>query len=105
MRRHTAALLAALAVMALGLGGCMTVQSPAMGSIYMDVKGPVDAGDSVGSKMGEACASSIAGIFATGDASIKTAAMNGGISNIESVDHHSTNLVIFGKYCTIVRGS
>jgi hypothetical protein len=104
-RIRTACLVAALAASTFGLGGCMTVASPAMGSIWMDVKGPLDAGDRVGSKMGKACASSIAGIFATGDASIATAAANGGITQIDSVDHHSKNRVIFGEFCTIVRGS
>lgn len=104
-RMHIALLVAALAALGLGLGGCTTVQSPAMGVIWMDVKGPVDAGESVGDKMGEACAQSIAGVYATGDASIKAAAANGGITDIESVDHHSKNMVIFGTYCTIVRGS
>lgn len=104
-RTSTALLVAAVALLGLGLGGCMTVQSPAVGSIYMDVKGPVDAGESVGSKEGKACATSIAGVYATGDASIEAAAMDGGISDIESVDHHSKHLVVFGTYCTIVRGS
>lgn len=105
MRRIRLAVLgAAFAALALGLGGCMTVQSPAAGAIWMDVKGPVDAGDAVGSKEGKACARSIAGVYATGDASIKAAAMEGGIDDIKSVDHHSKHMVIFGTYCTIVRG-
>lgn len=104
-RIRIAALVAALAIVGLATGGCMTVYSPAMGSIWMDVKGPIDAGDKVGSKMGTACASSIAGMVATGDASIAAAAADGNITRIDSVDHHSTNMVIFGKFCTIVRGS
>lgn len=104
-RLRTACVVAALAAVGMMAGGCMTVASPAIGSIYMDVKGPLDAGDSVGAKKGKACASSIAGVYATGDASIATAAENGGITTIESVDHHSTNLVVLGKFCTIVRGS
>ena len=102
---RTACLVAALAVLGIAASGCLGVASPAMGAIWMDVKGPIDAGDSVGSKMGTACANSIAGLFATGDASIAAAASNGGITKIASVDHHSTNKVIFGQFCTIVRGS
>lgn len=104
-RIRTACLVAALAALTFGAAGCMTVASPAVGSIWMDVKGPVDAGDRVGAKMGTACASSIAGLIARGDASIATAAKNGGITKIDSVDHHSKNMVIFGEFCTIVRGS
>ena len=85
--------------------GCNTVYSPAAGMIWTDVKGPVDAGDRVGAKEGRACAKSLLGIVATGDASIKAAAAAGGITKIDSVDHHSTWMVVMGEYCTIVRGS
>jgi hypothetical protein len=85
--------------------GCASVYSPAAGAIWLDVKGPVDAGDKVGAKEGQACAQSILGMFATGDASIKAAAAAGGITRIDSVDHHSTWMVVMGQYCTIVRGS
>ncbi len=85
--------------------GCNTVYSPAAGMIWTDVKGPVDAGDKVGTKEGKACAKSILGMVATGDASIKAAAAAGGITRIDSVDHHSTWTVVMGQYCTIVRGS
>lgn len=104
-RMRTLCAVAVLAALPLALGGCMTVISPAAGAIWMDVKGPVDAGDRVGSKTGEACATSYAGMVAMGDASIATAAANGGITRIDSVDHHSTNMVVIGKFCTIVRGS
>ncbi len=101
------ALLVLMAVVApLVLGGCMAVVSPAIGILYTDVKGPVDAGDSVGSKEGEACAESLLGLIARGDASIQAAAKAGGISRIASVDHRTENLLgIIGRFCTIVRGS
>jgi hypothetical protein len=85
--------------------GCNTVYSPAAGLIWTDVQGPVDAGDKIGAKEGKACAQSILGVVARGDASIKAAAANGGITRIDSVDHHSTWMVVMGEYCTIVRGS
>ena len=85
--------------------GCASVYSPAAGMVWMDVQGPVDAGDRVGAKEGQACAKSILGMVATGDASIKAAAAAGGITKIDSVDHHSTWMVVMGEYCTIVRGS
>jgi hypothetical protein len=85
--------------------GCASVYSPAAGMVWMDVQGPVDAGDKVGNKEGRACAKSYLGFVAMGDASIKAAAANGGITRIDSVDHHSTWMVVMGEYCTIVRGS
>ena len=99
--------LLAVALVLLGFSalGCQGVYSPALGGLWMDVKGPIDAGERVGAKEGQACAKSILGMFATGDASIKAAAANGGITRIDSVDHHSTWMVVMGEYCTIVRGS
>jgi hypothetical protein len=85
--------------------GCAGIASPAVGSIWMDVHGPIQAGGKVGAKEGRACAQSILGVFATGDASIKAAAAAGGITKIDSVDHHSIYKVVMGEYCTIVRGS
>ena len=105
MRAFRYALLAVVVGFGFMAMGCASVYSPAAGMIWMDVQGPVDAGDKVGSKEGRACAQSILGVFATGDASIKAAAANGGITRIDSVDHHSTWMVVMGEYCTIVRGS
>lgn len=85
--------------------GCGGIASPAAGSIWMDVHGPIQAGDRVGAKEGRACAKSILGVVAMGDASIKAAAAAGGITKIDSVDHHSTYKVVMGEFCTIVRGS
>jgi len=59
----------------------------------------------VGSKVGTAKATIIIGLFFNQDASIKTAAKNGGISKISTVDVKCTTL--FGIICgveTIVTG-
>ena len=85
--------------------GCAGVASPVTGALYTDVQGPLDAGSRVGIKEGRACARSWLGLFATGDASIKSAAEAGAISEIESVDTHSKWLLVTGSFCTIVRGS
>jgi hypothetical protein len=88
------------------LSGCMPVYSPAMGMLYTDLKGPLDAGATVGAKEGEACVESILGLIARGDASIKAAAEDGGIRKIASVDHRTENIFgVFARFCTIVRGS
>jgi hypothetical protein len=104
MKRITMGIVAVAA--AAMLGGCMPVYSPAVGLILTDVYGPIDAGDTVGSKEGKACAQSILALVAQGDASIKAAAQAGGITKIGSVDHYSRNLLgIVAEFCTIVRGS
>ena len=60
---------------------------------------------SLGSKEGRACAQSILGLVAQGDASIKAAAAEGGITKVSSVDHYTRNMLgVIGEYCTIVRG-
>lgn len=94
------------ALLALLSAGCAVVASPVSGFLYTDVKGPVDSTDgAIGQKRGEACAISILGIVAVGDASIDTAKRNGGITEIQSVDHQSTScLTLYGKFCTLVTG-
>lgn len=105
-RRITlAGTLAGLAA-AVFMSGCMPVYSPAIGVLYTDLKGPLDAGDTVGAKEGTACVETILGLIARGDASIKAAAADGGIRKIASVDHSTENILgILGRFCTIVRGS
>jgi hypothetical protein len=101
MRRTVPSLLG----LALAAAGCQGVASPVAGALYTDVKGPLHAGERVGQKEGRACARSLLGLFATGDASIQSAAEAGGISKIDSVDHHSSWTLVAGSFCTIVRGS
>ena len=96
--------LSAIALAAL-FTGCVGTNGPVAGSIYTDVWGPDSGGDSTGSsKMGEASASGILG-FASGDASIKTAAANGGITKIQHVDHHTESILgVWAKSTTVVYG-
>ena len=97
----------AVALVAAGvLTGCFPVYSPAIGLLYTEVWGPIDAGGRVGAKEGQSCAQSVLMLVATGDASIKAAAKAGGIRKIDSVDHYSRNILgILAEFCTIVRGS
>jgi len=81
------------------MAGCASVASPVSGAIFMDVKAPLTATSlSDSKKMGTAMATTILGLFATGDASIEAAAKNGKITKIQHVDYHSTN--ILGIYST-----
>jgi hypothetical protein len=91
--------------LACAAAGCQGVASPVAGALYTDVEGPLHAGERVGQKEGRACARSLLGLVATGDASIRSAAEAGGISKIDSVDHHSSWTLVVGSFCTIVRGS
>jgi len=93
------------------LGGCMIVDSPIKGVLGTEVIwGDVATGDegssSAGSsKEGKACAQSILGLLARGDASVRAAKANGGITEVTVVDHSARNFLnIVGEWCTIVRG-
>ena len=87
------------------LNGCATPYP--MGMIYTEIKAPVAAGDGgmSYSKVGVSKATSVLGLIATGDCSIKTAAANGGIKTIKYVDYDAKNtLGIYGEYTTTVYG-
>ena len=78
-----------------------------MGVVYTEVKAPVAVGSSDASmdKVGTAKATSVLGIVATGDASIKTAMENGKITKIHHVDFNTKNILgLYGEYITTVYG-
>jgi hypothetical protein len=75
------------------------------GFIYSGYKTGGVVGPGTGTKTGEACASSILGVFASGDASIAAAKAAGGVTQVAHVDHTiSTILGIYASTCTIVVG-
>jgi hypothetical protein len=80
--------------------------SPVLGGLYTDIKAPITATSNTSySKMGSASASSILGLIAVGDASINTAAKNGGITRIHHVDYKSTSILgIYATYTVYVYG-
>jgi hypothetical protein len=94
--------LALLIVAVLGvsfLTGCVMTGGPVYAPLMLDMKGPMEVGDgSAGcSKVGVAEASGII-LFASGDASIKAAMENGGITKVHHVDYEVMN--ILGWYAT-----
>lgn len=101
-----AILLASAIAASAALSGCAVVSSPVTGFIYTDVDYPVTAtSNEQGSKTGEASASSILGIIATGNASVAEAAKNGGITKVKTVDVKATNILgIYAKYTVVVTG-
>jgi uncharacterized protein YceK len=91
--------------LALMLSGCASVLPN--GILYTEVKAPIGAGegDVSYSKVGVAKATSVLGLVATGDASIKAAMENGGIRRIKYVDYDAKNILgLFGEYTTTVYG-
>ena len=92
-----------------GLGGCMIVDAPIRGVvgtevIWGDVAGKAATPNTT--KQGKACAESILGLIAHGDASVRAAKENGGISEVTTIDHSARNFFgIVGEWCTLVRGN
>ena len=85
--------------------GCATT-SP-VGALYTEAKLPITATSSAdASKEGEATCTSILGLIAVGDCSIETAAENGKITNIKSVDKKVFSILgIYSTYTTVVKGN
>ncbi len=100
-----------LMILVVGLGGCMIVEAPIKGVLGTEVIwGDIATGESGSetrgtAKQGKACADSILGLIAKGDASVRAAKQNGGITEVTSVDHSARNFLnIVGEWCTLVRG-
>jgi len=102
MKKISFAMLMLLA--AVIFNGCASVLPS--GFIYTEIKAPVSVGDGgiSYSKIGTAKATSVLGMVAIGDCSIKTAAANGGIKNIKYVDYDVKNILGFADYTTTVYG-
>ena len=103
--KKIAVLLGLVAFLAFPLAGCGTFL-PA-GALYVGAKAGIGAGggDLSYSKTGTAESISYLGLVAVGDASIQTAAKNGGITKIKFVDYEVWNILgIYGEYKTIVYG-
>ena len=86
------------------LAGCATPYP--YGAIYTEIKSPVAVGEAGSySKVGVSKSTSILGLVATGDASIKAAMENGRITRVKYVDYSAKNtLGIYGEYTTTVYG-
>jgi hypothetical protein len=101
----------AVTSLVVGLGGCMIVDAPIRGVLGTEViwgdiaTGGSSSPTSDSTKQGKACAESILGLLAHGDASVRAAKENGGIKEVTVVDHSARNFLgIVGEWCTIVRG-
>ena len=99
--------LGTIAILYSTLVGCMPVASPVTGIIFTETKwGNMVTTETAATKEGKACAQTILGWVATGDASIAAAKAAGGVTKVSYVDHTSHNILgIVAEFCTIVRGS
>lgn len=98
-----------IGVLSLGaiiLTGCQPVASPLMGIFYNDTKyGYIATTDTDATKEGKACAQSIMGLVAQGDASISAAKAAGGITQVAHIDYTAHSILgVVADFCTIVKG-
>lgn len=102
------ALMLAMALVVVTITGCAgLVNGPVPGFLYNKTKGPLMATDnSATTRMGKATCTTILGLVAEGDCSVKAAKANGGISHVTDVDVDYYNVLgLYGTYTTIVRGN
>ncbi len=86
---------------------CAPVHTPAgtKGVLFTEAKFPGTATGEKGSKVGTAESESLLCIISRGDASIETAAKNGGITKIKTVDYKVFSILgLYGKLTTVVTG-
>ena len=91
------------------LGGCMAqVATPITGFAFTDVQGPLLATNSEKEpeRVGRATMKTFLGLIATGDASIQTAAKNGGITEIHHVDYEAQSIFgLIADFTVVVYGN
>ncbi len=89
--------------------GCVITGAHAHGCFMTAVKGPGASGPLPrGDKSGKACGYNILALFTWGDVRITTAAANGEVSEVSSVDYTAFELIPgfygFSRFCTVVNG-
>ena len=88
--------------------GCAVPTAPVVGAISTGVSAPLDVGSGINKpnlKVGTASATSVLGLFASGDASIRAACQSAGIETIHYVDYRSQSFLgLLGKYTVYVYG-
>lgn len=94
--------------LAFALSGCAVATAPVNGILYKNVTTPAMVTGSADkpTKVGRAYSRSILGLIATGDASIETAAKNGGITKIHHVDYETQVILgVIADFTTVVYGN
>lgn len=84
------------------LSGCATAFVPS--SVNTTNLESVNFADVETMRRGESCATTILGLFTQGDALVTDAAANGGISQVEIVEHKLSANLLFSQQCVIVFG-
>ena len=104
--KKTVILLGSLLLMA-GSTGCIGAPVvPPLGLVYTQIGAPLSLKGQPGGKRGESEVVAILGLVSTGDASVRAAAKNGGITNVTHVDYEFQNVLgVYQRYTTVVYGN
>ena len=104
--RQRAIVLAVGMGLTLGLAGCVGAPVvPPLGLIYTDIDAPLNLRGEMGTKRGQAQVVSYLGLISVGDASVRSAAAAGGISNVKHVDYDFYNFLgLFQRFTTVAYG-
>ncbi len=97
-----------IVILASNIAGCTYFMYPMQGgSLITNAGFPITATSVHNStKRGMACVTNILGLIEKGDASISAAKVNGGITEVATVDSwHNSFMFFYAKYCTIVTGN
>jgi len=105
MKKSVFAVCAALLVTVVGCAGT-TVPAGGLGLIVTDTTEGLYANNNVSQqRTGKACNKNILGLVVNGDASIKAAKINGGITRVATIDRSFESILgVYGKACTVITG-
>jgi hypothetical protein len=111
MKRIRSGLVVPALVLAVASSGCVGFEAPVIpptGALYSNVQAPIDVdadATQLGTKRGEAVSKTVLGLFSWGDASVRTAATNGGLTTIRHVDYEFFNVLgVYATFTTVVHG-
>jgi hypothetical protein len=75
------------------------------GGIYTETKIGIFGTSPDGSKKGQACSTSVLGLFATGDGSISAATKRAGITKVNNINLEGYSILgVYSTLCTVVQG-
>jgi TRL (tRNA-associated locus)-like protein len=107
---RSAVITATLLCLSMGMVGCAGFYAapvvPPQGMLYTNISAPVGTeGGEMPQTSGEASSECILGLFAWGDAGVKAAADNGGLTSVDHVDYKFWHVMgVYSKFTTVAYG-
>lgn len=102
MKKHLAITASSAAVLL--LTGCVQSPTPALIQHDLQIPGEVVSNEVQPIKEGRSECRTVLGLASSGDCSVETAKLAGGIVKVHSVDYLVNDYFVYGTYTTIVKG-